>query len=78
MSILHRLFGIDQTASEPDVEMKKIASDTIQRLERERQELRQTVQRVESGARVMENSLLRNWDGAMLMLMRQKNEQSSP
>lgn len=66
MKILHRLFN---TGIEPTLEQEKKAAESKQRLERERQEYRQIVQRVNSGARLMEI-----WDDANRMLTNNRGQ----
>jgi hypothetical protein len=69
MSILHRLLKIEkpQFSDEPkqDLAMSLKAKQADADLESSSQELRQTVQRIESRARVMNT-----WSGAMKMLTR--------
>ena len=75
MSVLRRIFGIEDNKSNGlhGHEQKAIATDA--HLERERQEYRQTIQRVESGARVLErkNRLISTWDEGLQMIAR-KND----
>jgi hypothetical protein len=62
MSILRRILGLSvKEATDPGLENK--AKETERLIETERQEFRQTLQRADSGARLMQT-----WDGAMHMM----------
>ncbi len=58
-SLLRRLLGLEHHA-DPEMVQKAVDSDRV--LERERQEYRQIIQRVDSGTRVM-----KTWDSANRM-----------
>lgn len=62
MSILQRILGLPQPV---DTDLEERAERTKAELIEARQEYRQTVQRLESGVRVMQT-----WNGAMSMLSR--------
>lgn len=68
MSFIRRVLGIDDKSHKEHAQhMAGRARETEQSILAERQEYRQTIQRVESGARV-----LATWDGAMRMMTRDK------
>jgi len=75
MSVLRKLFGIDKNHLAEDVNRQEAVASRV-RLERERQEYRQTVQRVDSGARVLENknNLFKTWDEGLQLIARKNDD----
>ncbi len=74
MNVFRRILGIHDDDSDPHSHQRAASADA--HLERERAEFRQAVQRVDSGARVLENknNLIRTWDEGLQMIARKYDD----
>lgn len=72
-NFLLKIFGIQDTKPGAATQREIVSSA---HLERARQEFRQTVQRVDSGARVLEkrNGLISTWDEGLQLIARKNDD----